>query len=119
MPITAIPAGVEIRKITAVQKRALDELMSKQNTTSTKTTALAVGLPAIFLGLAGLSFLFKDEIKDTIKEEWEDIKSFAEGIPAGIFTGAVDAGFDLGKEITGIDLEATTGKAEEIFGPDW
>ena len=30
MPITAVPQGVELRKISAVQKRALHELLSKQ-----------------------------------------------------------------------------------------
>ena len=40
MPITAIPQGVEIRKITAVQKRALDELLGKQKETSLMQTLI-------------------------------------------------------------------------------
>ena len=118
MPIAAIPAGVELRKISAVQKRALDELLAKTETGSAKNTALAVGIPTIALAIGGMAFLFRDEIKETLKEEWENIKSFAEGIPAGIFTGTIDAGFALGKEITGVDLETTTGEAAEIFGKD-
>ena len=118
MPITAIPAGIELRKISVAQKKALDELLKKQNGFSVLNTAILVGIPAVIIGLGAAAFLFKDEIKKTIDAEWENIKSFAEGVPAGILTGAIDAGFGLGKEITGIDLEATTGEAAEIFGPD-
>jgi hypothetical protein len=118
MPITAIPAGIELRKISVTQKKALDELLQKQNGMSVLNTAILVGIPALVIGLGAAAFLFKDEIKETVKEEWENIKSFAEGIPAGIFTGAIDAGFGLGKEITGIDLEKTTGEAAEVFGAD-
>lgn len=118
MPLTAVPQGVEIRKLSAAQKRALDKLLESQNGSSTKNTALAVGIPTIALVIGGMAFLFKDEIKETAKSEWENIKSFAKGIPAGIFVGTIESGFALGKEITGIDLEATTGRAEEIYGPD-
>ena len=116
MPLTAVPQGVEIRKLSAAQKRALDKLLESQNGSSTKNTALAVGIPTIALAIGGMAFLFKDEIKETVKESWDDIKEFAEGIPAGMFTGTIDAGFALGKEITGVDLEATTGRAAEVFG---
>ena len=116
MPIAAIPQGVEIRKLSAVQNKALQKLLENQNGSSTKNTALAVGIPTIALAIGGMAFLFKDEIKEAIKESWDDIKEFAEGIPAGAFTGAIDAGFALGKEITGVDLEATTGTAAEVFG---
>lgn len=118
MPIAAIPPGVEIRKLSAVQKRALDEMMGRESGTSLKNTAVLVGIPALFIGVGGMAFLFKDEIKETVKESWSDIKEFAEGIPAGMFTGTIDAGFALGKEITGVDLTATTGTAAEIFGED-
>ena len=40
MPITAIPKGVDLRKITPVQKRALDELLAKERGTSALTTAI-------------------------------------------------------------------------------
>jgi len=118
MPIAAIPAGVEIRKISAVQKRALDDLMVKESGSSAKNTALAVGLPTIVLALGGLAVLFRDEIKEGIKEEWTNLKEFGEGIPTGVLVGTIESGLALGKEITGVDLEATTGRAEEIYGPD-
>jgi hypothetical protein len=118
MPIAAIPAGVELRKISAVQKKALDDLLQNQNGASTKNTALAVGIPAVFLGLGALAFLFKDEIKEGIKEEWTNVKEFAEGVPAGILTGTIESGLTLGEEIIGVDLTQTTGRAAEIYGED-
>jgi len=116
MPLTAVPQGVEIRKLSAAQKNALDKLLESQNGSSTKNTALAVGIPTIALALGGMAFLFRNEIKETVKESWTDIKEFAEGIPAGMFTGTIDAGFALGKEITGVDLTDVTGRAETVFG---
>ena len=118
MPIAAIPAGVELRKLSATQKKALDKLLESQNGSSTKNTALAVGIPTIALAIGGMAFLFKNEIKEAVKESWDDIKEFTEGIPAGMFTGTIDAGFALGKEITGVDLTDVTGRATEVFGED-
>jgi len=118
MPITAIPAGIELRKISSTQKKALDELLKKQDGYSVLNTAVLVGIPALVIGLGAAAYLFKDEVKEFVTEEWENIKTFAKGVPAGIFVGSIDAGFGLAKEITGIDLEATTGQAAEIFGPD-
>jgi len=106
MPIVAIPPGVELRKISAVQKKALDELVKNTNGSTTKNTAILVGVPALVVGLGALAYLFKDEVKETVKESWNDVKQYAEGIPAGALTGAIDAGFGLGKEITGVDLQA-------------
>ena len=118
MPITAIPAGIELRKISSTQKKALDELLKKQDGYSVLNTAVLVGIPALVLGLGAAAYLFKDEIKEIIPEIIEEAKTFAKGVAAGIFVGSVEAGFGLAKEITGIDLEATTGQAAEIFGPD-
>ena len=58
MPIAAIPAGVELRKLSATQKKALDKLLESQNGSSTKNTALAVGIPTIALAIGGMAFLF-------------------------------------------------------------
>ena len=63
MPITAIPKGVELRKITAVQKRALDELITKERGSSALTTALVVGIPSVVAGSAILAYVFKEEAK--------------------------------------------------------
>lgn len=56
MPIAAIPAGVEIRKISAVQKRALDELLKKQKDTDLGTAILSTALPtAAFVGVSAMA----------------------------------------------------------------
>ena len=114
MPISAIPPGVEIRKLTAVQKRALDELLKKQKETSLSNSAILVGVPALVVGLGALAWIFKDELK----ENWEDIKAQVKDLPGVAGTGVLQAGFDLGKTLTGVDLEETTGTAEAIYGED-
>lgn len=118
MPIAAIPAGVELRKISATQKKALDDLLKQESGNSTFNTALLVGIPAAVVVAGGLFWLFKDEAKAEIKNQWSAIKEFAKGIPAGMLTGTIESGLALGQEITGIDLETTTGKAAEIYGED-
>ena len=47
MPIAAIPQGVEIRKISAVQKRALDELLKHQKEQSLLQTAMVALIPSV------------------------------------------------------------------------
>ena len=73
MPITAIPKGVELRKITAVQKRALDELITKERGSSALTTALVVGIPSIVAGSAILAYVFKEEAQEWFKDQTEEI----------------------------------------------
>ena len=69
MPITAIPPGVEIKTITAGQKRALDELLSKERENSSISTALMVGIPSIIAGSAILAYVFKTEMQTWFKEQ--------------------------------------------------
>jgi len=104
MPIAAIPQGVELRKISAVQKRALDELLKKQKQTSLSSNALLVGLPTLVIGGVALAYVFKDEIKENIEEAEKYIKE----LPTKAFTGIIEEGFKIGKQITGVDLEAAT-----------
>jgi hypothetical protein len=111
MPITAIPPGVEIRKITAVQKRALDELLNRQKESSLLGNAILVGIPALVVGLGALAYVFKDELKDQIKERLE-------ALPGDIGTGILETGFDLAKDLGATDLQQTTGTAEAIYGED-
>ena len=114
MPITAIPQGVEIRKITAVQKRALDELLGRQKETSLSNTAILVGIPALVVGLGAIAYIFKDELK----ENWEDIKAQITDLPGDVGTSILDVGFDLAKDLGVTDLQETTGTAETIYGED-
>ena len=74
MPITAIPKGVELRKITSVQKRALDELITKERGSSALTTAIIVGVPSIVAGSAILAYVFKDQMINWFEEQEEALK---------------------------------------------
>ena len=58
MPITAVPQGVELRKISAVQKRALDELLSKQRENNLLETTISTAIPALaFVGVGGAALV--------------------------------------------------------------
>jgi len=94
MPITAIPKGVELRKITAVQKRALDELITKERGSSALTTAILVGIPSIIAGSAILAYVFKEEAQefyaDKKGEFVEAIKTVVENTGGGIVDIVLD-----------------------------
>jgi len=94
MPITAIPKGVELRKITAVQKRALDELIAKERGSSALTTAILVGIPSIIAGSAVLAYVFKEEAQawyaDKKGEFIEAIQEAAEKTGGGLVNAVLD-----------------------------
>ena len=89
MPIAAIPQGIELRKISAAQKRAVDELLKKQKDTSLLNTAIPSTILLIIAGGAGLIFLFKDQIR-----EWAENQAgnLAEAIKQFIVGGIVSSG---------------------------
>jgi hypothetical protein len=94
MPIAAIPQGVEIRKISSVKKRALDELLKHQKEQTLLQTAMVALIPsATALTIAaGAGYLFIH--RDTIADQYQQLKE-------DLF-GAVGQGFaDFGKTITG------------------
>jgi len=94
MPITAIPKGVELRKITAVQKKALDDLITKERGNSALTTAILVGIPSIIAGSAVLAYVFKEEAQewyaDKKGEILEAIKTIVENTGGGIVDVVLD-----------------------------
>jgi hypothetical protein len=94
MPIAAIPSGVEIKTITAGQKRALDELLGKERENSTISTALMVGIPSIIAASAVLSYVFKDEMKTWFKEQQDTLLEATKKIVAGTGEGIVDITID-------------------------
>ena len=54
MPIAAIPQGVEIKKLTPTQEKALDKLLRQQRDENTLQTAIRVAIPTVaFVGVAG------------------------------------------------------------------
>ena len=75
MPIAAVPAGVEIKKITPTQKKALDELLKKQKETSLLETlipSLAFVGVSVAAGVGIWAYLNQESITNSVK-------GFAEG----------------------------------------
>ena len=99
MPITAIPKGVELRKITSVQKRALDELITKERGNSALTTALVVGIPSIVAGAAVLAYVFKEEAKTWFAEQEENFREAVVKVVAGAGGGIVDIVLDTANKV--------------------
>ena len=91
MPITAIPQGVELRKLTAVQKRALDELITKERGSNALTTAILVGVPSIVAGSAILAYVFKEEAKTWLSEQQETFVEIIKKAPLTAGTVVADA----------------------------
>ena len=89
MPIAAIPQGIELRKISAVQKRAVDELLQKQKDTSLLNTAIPSTILLIIASGAGLIYLFKDQIREWAENQ---VGSLAEAIKQFIVGGIVSSG---------------------------
>ena len=99
MPITAIPKGVELRKITAVQKKALDELITKERGSSALTTAILVGIPSIIAGSAVLAYVFKEEAKEWFDKQEEKIKDVVTNIVVNTGEGIVDVVLDTANKV--------------------
>jgi len=99
MPITAIPKGVELRKITAVQKRALDELITKERGTNALTTAIIVGIPSIIAGSAVLAYLFKDNLVDWYDEKKDELVEAVKEVVTKTGGGVIDVILDTGNKI--------------------
>ena len=95
MGISAIPPGVEIRKLTPMQERALDKLLKSQRDENTLQTAIRVAVPTLaFVGVAGIGIVttfayLKDielpSVKDIVKGAGVD----AGGIVADVITTVI------------------------------
>jgi len=99
MPITAIPKGVELRKITAVQKRALDELITKERGSSALTTAILVGIPSIIAGSAVLAYVFKEEAKEWFDEQEQKVKDVVKDVVVKTGETMVELVIETGNKI--------------------
>ena len=89
MPITAIPKGVELRKLTAVQRRALDELITKERGSNALTTA----------GSAILAYVFKEEAKAWLADQQETILEVAKKVVENTGGGIVDIVLDTANKV--------------------
>jgi len=99
MPITAIPKGVELRKITAVQKRALDELITKERGSSALVTAILVGIPSIIAGSAVLAYVFKEEAKEWFDEQEQKVKDVVKDVVVKTGETMVELVIETGNKI--------------------
>ena len=100
MPLTAIPAGIEFRKLTQVQKRALDDYLSKEKETTLLQTVVSTLIPSITaIGIAtGVSVLAWAYLKDLNPKElfFETTESAGGGLADAILGGLDKVGAAFG-----------------------
>jgi len=108
MPIAAIPQGVEIRKISSVQKRALDELLRQQKEQTLLQSAMVALIPSVTALTIAATFGYIYIHRDTIADQYEQLKQ-------DFFSGTGKAFTDFGKTITGgaIVADQPSKQAEE------
>lgn len=93
MGIAAIPQGVEIRKLTPTQERALDKLLKAQRDENTLQTAIRVAIPTVaFVGVAGVAIATTFAyLKDIELPTAKDIVTGAGDLVSDAIVGGVDA----------------------------
>jgi hypothetical protein len=93
MPIAAVPQGVEIKKLTPTQERALDKLLKAQRDENTLQTAIRVAIPTIaFVGVAGVAIATTFAyLKDIDLPTTKDIVAGAGDIVSDTIIGGIDA----------------------------
>jgi hypothetical protein len=100
MPITAVPQGVELRKLSAVQKRAVDDLLARQRESSLVENFVTSALPALaFAGVGGAAVLvaysYLNDLKiPTAKEVAKAVTTAAGEIVSDV---VIDVGGGLAK----------------------
>ena len=110
MPIAAIPQGVELRKISAVQKRAIDDLLKKQKESNILETAVGALIPTLgFVGVATAGIVvawsyLKDIDLPTPKEVAKAVAEGAGGVVADVI---IDTGGAIAKAVGFEDNPAT------------
>jgi len=93
MGIAAIPQGVEIKKLTPTQERALDKLLKAQRDENTLQTAIRVAIPTVaFVGVAGVAIATTFAyLKDIELPTAKDIVTGAGDLVSDAIVGGVDA----------------------------
>ena len=119
MPVIAIPKDIEFRKVTPTQQKSLEKIMSD----SKNNTLRAVAIPTIALStlaiVGGTAFLFRDQLKDFLQENAEDL-ALTEAIIEKIndtVTGAGDIVSDTIVTIVGRDEPKTPEFTPSGAGP--
>jgi len=99
MPIAAIPQGIELRKISAVQQKAVDELLNKQREASLWNSAIPSTALLVIAAGAAVTFLFGDEIKNWAKDQAGNI---GKAITEKVVETAKGTGATVADIVTGV-----------------
>mgnify|MGYP003153988873 CR=1 FL=1 len=99
MPIAAIPQGIELRKISAVQQKAVDELLNKQREASLWNSAIPSTALLVIAAGAAVTFLFKDQIQEWAKDQAGNI---GKAITEKVVETAKGTGATVADIVTGV-----------------
>ena len=117
MPIAAIPPGIELRKISATQKKAVDELIKKQQDSTLWNSAIPSTVALLIAAGAGGIYLFRDEIKEWAKNQADDLWAAITGKIVGAVVGSGGVVADLLTTVIGRDEPRTPEYTESGAGP--
>jgi len=117
MPIAAIPQGIELRKISAIQQKAVDELLKKQQESTLWNSAIPSTTALVIAVGAGGIYLFRDEIKAWAKEQTDDLWNAVKEKVVGVVVGAGGGVADLITTVIGRENPKTPEFTESGLGP--
>ena len=117
MPVIAIPKDIEFRKVTPTQQKSLEKIMAD----SKSNLLRAVAIPTIALStlaiVGGTAFLFREQIKNFVEENIDDLSGAITEKIKDTATGAGDIVSDTIVTIVGRDEPQTPEFTPSGAGP--
>ena len=117
MPIIAIPKDIEFKNVTPAQQKSLDKIMSETK----NNTLRAVAIPTIALTslaiVGGTAFLFRDQLKQFVQENADNLAEAVTDKIKDAVTGAGDIVSDTIVTIVGRDEPKTPEFTPSGAGP--